>query len=328
MKVVITGGGGFLGSRLAQHLIAKQTLCGRSGVQEEIDSLVLFDLDHPRHFTEETDSRIERIYGDISNRETVVSLVDRDDVAVFHLASVVSAGGERDFDAAIRVNFDGGQNILEAARSRSALVRVVFASSFAVFGGDLSQPVSDYSKQLPQTTYGVTKAIGELMIDEYSRKGFIDGRSARLPNIIIRPGQPNAAASSFLSGVFREPLQGNPCYLPVSRDVVMPLLGYRNCVDGLIALHELDAAELGSNRAVNLPNRSYSVTEMIKVLESLAEQLNRDLGPIIDRPDKEVEKIVSTWAPLMDAGRALQLGLPQDPSLQQVVYDFIEDYLD
>lgn len=326
MKVVITGGGGFLGSMLAQHLIIKRALSDGNRNQEEIDSLVLFDSNRPQYLSAENDIKVEWVQGDISDRDTVASLIDRDDIGIFHLASIVSAGGERDFDLAIRVNLEGGLNVLEAARRRKANVRIVFASSFAVFGGELTDPVTDHTKHLPQTTYGVTKAVGELMIDEYSRKGYLDGRTARLPNIIIRPGKPNAAASSFLSGLFREPLQDKPCYLPVSRNLVMPLLGYRNCVDSLIRLFELDSTELGPNRALNLPNHSYSVAEMIKILEDVAQDMGRSLGPIVERPDPEVDKIVSTWAPVMNAERALRLGLPQDTGLRQVILDYIEDF--
>ena len=172
-------------------------------------------------------------------------LFDRPDLSVFHLASVVSGGGELDFDLAMRVNLDGNLHVLESARALGSKPRVVFASSIAVFGGKaMPKHVGDATKQVPQTTYGMTKAIGELLVNDYTRKGFIDGRSARLPTVIIRPGKPNKAASSFASGVFREPLNGVECVLPVGTDAVMPLAGYRTIVEGFVSCTRRTAPSL------------------------------------------------------------------------------------
>ncbi|MBE9552262.1 MAG: NAD-dependent epimerase/dehydratase family protein, partial [Proteobacteria bacterium] len=235
MKVVITGGAGFIGLNLARSIVKRGTLTGPSGQLEEVDSILLFDQVIPDSLPEGLDERAIMQAGDISDRDTVFGLVDRDDISVFHLASVVSGGGEKDFDLAMRVNLDGGRHVFEAARARKGLPRVVFASSVAVFGGRaMPKVVGDTTKQTPQTTYGMTKTIGELMVNDYTRKGFFDGRSVRLPTIFIRPGKPNAAASSFCSGVFREPLNGEECILPVKADVQMALLGYRNAVAGFI----------------------------------------------------------------------------------------------
>ncbi|MCH8139449.1 MAG: NAD-dependent epimerase/dehydratase family protein, partial [Proteobacteria bacterium] len=239
MKVVITGGAGFIGLNLARALIARGVLTGPSGAEEEINSIVLFDAVPAPALPPDPDGRITTVTGDITGRQAVAAVIDRDDISVFHLASVVSGGGELDFDLAMAVNLDGARHVLEACRARAGAVRVVFASSIAVFGGAvMPETVGDATKRTPQTTYGVTKAIGELMINDYSRKGFIDGRSARLPTIIIRPGKPNQAASSFASGLFREPLNGEASALPVDPATNMPVLGTRNCVKGLIALHE------------------------------------------------------------------------------------------
>ena len=206
MKVLITGGGGFIGVRLARALIDRGFLTGVAGDEEPIDEVRLFDsVDAPELFgKKERGIAIRHTIGDISDRETVRGLIDRDDISVFHLASVVSGGGEKDFDLAMRVNLDGGRYLLEELRALHGLQRIVFASSIAVFGGaGMPSCVGDTVKQTPQTTYGVTKAILELLINDYTRKGFLDGRSARLPTVIIRPGKPNLAASSFVSGVFR-----------------------------------------------------------------------------------------------------------------------------
>uniref|UniRef100_UPI0031E2261A NAD-dependent epimerase/dehydratase family protein n=1 Tax=Inquilinus sp. TaxID=1932117 RepID=UPI0031E2261A len=239
MKVVITGGLGFVGLNLARALLKRGTLTGISGQQEPIDAITLFDMAAPAERPDGLDDRVSIVTGDISDRATVFGLVDRDDISVFHLASILSGGGEKDFDLALKVNLDGGLNVFEAVRARKGgAQRLVAASSIAVFGGSvMPKTVTDATKQTSQTTYGVTKTICELLVNDYSRKGFFDGRSARLPTIFIRPGKPNSAASSFCSGVFREPLNGEECVLPVSR-AQLPMLGYRNCVASFIGLHE------------------------------------------------------------------------------------------
>lgn len=328
MKVVITGGTGFIGLNLARELIRKNALAGPSGSATPVDDIVLFDQVTPETRPDGLDDRVSIEAGDISDRATVNGLIDRDDISVFHLASVVSAGGEMDFDLAMRVNLDGGLNILEAARARAGTPRVVFASSVAVFGGDgMPEEVGDFTKQTPQTTYGMTKAIGEMLINDYTRKGFIDGRSVRLPTIFIRPGKPNLAASSFASGVFREPLNGETCYLPVGRDTKMALLGYRNAVRGFIQLHDMDGGLLGTDRAAVLPSKTYSVHEMIAALETVAQRNGLKLGDVVDAPEPDIQRIVAGWAMYTDTSRAERLGLPGDENLERVIQDYIDDFL-
>ena len=327
MKVVITGGMGFIGQRLARALLARGGLTGPSGELEAIDQILLFDQAVPDAKPGDFDERVALQAGDISDRDTVSGLIDRDDIAVFHLASVVSGGGEKDFDLAMRVNLDGGRHILEALRARAGLPRLVFASSIAVFGGAaMPETVGDATKQTPQTSYGITKAICELLINDYTRKGFLDGRSARLPTVIIRPGKPNAAASSFVSGVFREPLNGEDFTLPVKPETVMPLLGYRAIVEGIIRLHEVPGDSLGDDRAVSLPSLTVSVQDMIDALHRVA--TNRKLGAISVAPDPFIETICAGWPQDAYYQRALDLGLPREESLDEIVAYYIADYLD
>ena len=327
MKVVITGGTGFIGRMLARSILARGSLTGPSGAQEEVDAITLFDAVEPPAPLEGLDGRAKVVIGDIADKDLVFGLLDRDDVSVFHLASVVSGGGEKDFDLAIRVNLMGGLNVLEAARARAGAPRLVFASSLAVFGGSaMPAVVGDTTKQTPQTTYGVTKSIGELLINDYTRKGFIDGRAARLPTIVIRPGRPNLAASSFASGVFREPLNGEPCALPVKLDTVMPVLGYRSAVAGFIALHEAAPEVLGDDRTVNFPSLSVTVEEMIAALRRVAG--NRHLGEITHQPDAAIAAIVATWPVATEFARAGALGLPIEDGLDDIVRAYIEDFLD
>jgi nucleoside-diphosphate-sugar epimerase len=326
VKVVITGGTGFVGLTLARRLLALGKLTGPSGKAEAIDEMVLFDVVTPTARPAGLDDRVKIVAGQIAERDQVAALIDRDDVSVFHLASVVSGEGEQDFDLAMRVNLDGTRHLLEACRARGSRPRLVFTSSIAVFGGDGMPPkVGDAVKQTPQTTYGMTKAIGELLINDYSRKGFLDGRSARLPTVIVRPGKPNKAASSFASGVFREPLNGVDCILPVGEQVVMPVLGYRATVENLIRLHELDGTRLGTDRAVSLPSLDVTVAEMIASLKRVAG--NRHLGEIRVERDPFIEKIVAGWPVGAEAARARKLGLVTDDGLDAIVRGYIEDFL-
>ncbi len=327
MKVVITGGAGFIGQRLARRLLDIGEITAPSGGKAAIDEMLLFDQAVPDPIPPALAEEARFVAGDISDRDTVSGLIDRDDIAVFHLASVVSGGGEQDFDLAMRVNLDGNLHVLEALRARGSVPRLVFASSIAVFGGAaMPESVGDTTKQTPQTTYGMTKSVGELLINDYTRKGFLDGRAARLPTVIIRPGKPNLAASSFVSGVFREPLNGVDMALPVKPEAVMPLLGYRAIVDGIIALHELPGEKLGGDRAVSLPALTVTVAEMIEALHRVAG--DRPLGKITVEPDPFIEEIVKTWPLDTYYDRALALGLPRESSLDEIVAYYIEDYLE
>ena len=332
MKVVITGGFGFLGQRLARALLERGALTGPSGEAEKIDEILLFDMAVPDSMPAGLeDERVAMAAGDISDKATVTGLVDRDDISVFHLASIVSAGGEKDFDLALRVNLEGNLHVLEALRALQGLPRLVFTSSIAVFGGEAmtatgGDGVSDMTKQTPRTTYGVTKSIGELLINDYSRKGFLDGRTARLPTVIIRPGKPNAAASSFLSGVFREPLNGIDMALPVRPETQTPVLGYRAIIEGLVHLHELPGTALGHDRAAALPALNVTVEEMIAALQRVAG--DRLLGEISVVPDPAIEAIVGSWPKAFDNTRAQALGFPAERSLDEIVAYYIADYLD
>lgn len=325
MKIVITGGGGFLGSMLSAALLRRGELTGPSGRAKSIERILLLDAVFP---IAADDWRVTQMACDISDRDAVFDAVGSDpDVAIFHLASMVSGECELRFDDALRVNLDGGRNVFEAARAAAGCPRVVFASSIACFGGDeMPESFSDFSRQLPQTTYGMTKAIGELMINDYSRKGFFDGRSARLPTVIIRPGTPNAAASSWASGMFREPLAGQDCLLPVHRDQRHPMTGYRTVIDSLVAMHEVPAERLGSDRGVGLPAHQVTPRLAESVLREVAAERGIEIGDIVDAFDARIQAIVDGWATAIDASRAIAIGLPRPPDLKQIVEEYLDDF--
>ena len=333
MKVVITGGGGFLGSQLAKRLLERGSLTGPSGSPEPIDSIVLFDA----HFAPSVEAMatvegravdLTLVKADMGDRDAVFSAIDRDDLAVFHLASMVSGECEQRFDDAIRANLDGGRHLLEALRQLEDLPRIVFASSVATYGGpDMPDRVGDLTKRTPQTTYGMTKAIIELMISDYSRKGFLEGRSARLPTVIIRPGRPNAAASSWASGMCREPLNGEPCYLPVHRDQCHPVIGYRDVIESFIALHEADPSVLEPDRAYVLPSHRITVAEGLTVMEQVAAEFGIHPGLVVDDPNPVIQGIVDTWPTATDGSRALKIGVPQPKPLAEIVRDYLRDFV-
>lgn len=327
MKVLITGGGGFLGNQLARKLMARGTLTGPSGAQEPIDAITLFDAQFSDASRQGMIGDVTLLDRDIADREAVFDAIDRDDIAVFHLASMVSGECELHFDDAMRVNLDGGRNVFEACRARSGKPRVIFASSVASFGGAvMPEVVSDATKRTPQTTYGMTKVIGELMINDYSRKGFLDGRSARLPTIIIRPGRPNTAASSWASGMFREPLRGETCELPVGLDQGHPVLGYRDVIDAFIALHEAPESALGDDRAFGLPSHRITPASARAVLEEVARERGLDLGPLVLAPDARIQGIVNTWPTATDGSRAVGIGCQAPQPLRVMIEEYLEDF--
>ncbi|MBE7496592.1 MAG: NAD-dependent epimerase/dehydratase family protein [Verrucomicrobiaceae bacterium] len=320
MKIIITGGGGFLGHQLAQKILHQGVLCGRP-----VEKIVLLDAAFHRDIA---DSRVQTLKGDISDRETVVSAVGGDADVIFHLASMVSGECEERYDDALRVNLDGGRHVFEAARAAAGRPRVVFASSVACYGGmDMAQMMSDSTKQLPQTTYGMTKAMCEMLVNDHTRKGHFDGRSVRLPTVIIRPGRPNAAASSWASGMFREPLNGEPCLLPIRRDQPHPMTGYRTVIESFIAFAEVEEAKLGKDRAYVLP--AHRVTPQIaeKVVAEVAAEKGITTGPIVDAFDARIQGIVDNWPQQVEGSRAVEIGIPRPPELKTIVEQYVTDFL-
>jgi nucleoside-diphosphate-sugar epimerase len=318
MRIVITGGCGFLGRRLALRLLDKGSALG------SVDELVLFD-NAPSALPLPDDKRVRTVTGDIADRDTVRALIAPGTDAVFHLAAIVSGQAEADPDLGYRVNLDGTRAVLDACRALGSAPKLIFASSLAVYGGALPPAVGDDTALTPQSSYGAQKAIGELLVNDYSRKGFVDGRALRLPTVVVRPGLPNRAASTFASSMIREPLTGKDAICPVSPDTVMALASPRRVVASLAHALDLPGEALGANRVLQLPGYSVSVGEMAEALRRAGGTVAYDR--LSWRPDATIQAIVGSWPRELHAPRAEALGFQPDSGIDEAVRFFIEDDL-
>jgi len=319
MKVLITGGGGFIGYRLARRLLERGTLAGADGRQVPITQIRLLDAAFPAN----PDPRLACVTGDLSAPGLIGEVIDRDTAAVFHLAAVVSAGAEADFDLGYRVNLDGTRMLLEACRRLAQPVRLVFASSVAAFGGDLPAELDDSTTPNPQTSYGTQKVIGEYLVTDYTRKGYLDGRSLRLPTIVVRPGKPNLAASSFASSIFREPLNGVVTDCPVPESTGIWLLSPRKVVEAFIHAHDLASTAWGVNRVLNLPGITVTVREGVAALARVAG--SAAAGRVRFKVDERINRIVQGWPVRFTTPRALALGFAADADVETVIRDYVTD---
>jgi D-erythronate 2-dehydrogenase len=318
MRIVITGGCGFLGRRLAIRLLDQGSALGR------VDQLVLFDNAAPV-LPLPADGRLNLVTGDIADREAVTRLIAPGTDAVYHLAAVVSAEAETDTALGHRVNIDGTRAVLDACGALGTCPRVLFTSSIAVYGGELPSAVGDDTPLRPQNSYGVTKAIGELLVNDYTRKGYIDGRALRLPTVVVRPGRPNRAATTFASSIIREPLCGQDAVCPVAPETVMSLASPRRIVDGLAHALAIPGEALGWNRSLQLPGFSVSVGEMAAAVRRAGGEAA--YARIHWQPDPLVQAIVGGVAPSVTTPRAEALGFACDRDIDEVVQNFIEDDL-
>lgn len=318
MKIIVTGGAGFLGSLIIQELLARQD---SNKAPLEFSEILSLDL-APSQIKDE---RVRSLTGDLSNTQFVHQAVTRDTVAIYHLAAVLSGGSAENFDLAYSVNVEGTRNLLDAARTLPAAPRFIFTSSLAVFGGNIPQVVDPQFATQPDSTYGAFKAIGELMVNEYSRMGFIDARITRLPTISVRPGVPNSAASSFASGMIREPLNALRSVCPVPLETALWLSSPRVVVKNLLHALELSPELLGNWRAIDLPGITVTAGHMLGSLAEVAGEQTRSLVEL--EPDQRVMDIVCSWPGSFDVEQALALGFERDTSFSQMVRQYRDDYM-
>jgi nucleoside-diphosphate-sugar epimerase len=323
MKIAIIGAAGMVGRKLTERLVADGALGGQA-----LTSLLLADVvaaGQPAQFAGETVIQT----GDLSARSEVDLLVAARPDVIFHLAAIVSGEAEQDFDKGYRINMDGMRHLLEAIRAAGAIdgykPRLVFTSSIAVFGAPFPDIIPEDYFHTPLTSYGTQKEICELLLSDYSRKGFVDGVGIRLPTICVRPGTPNKAASGFFSGIIREPLAGKEAILPVPDTVRHWHASPRSAVGFLIHAASLDTARLGPRRNLTMPGVSATVAEQIEALRSVAGE--KAVALIRREPDETIMRIVAGWPTRFDASRAEGLGFVADKSFEDIIRVHMEDEL-
>jgi len=320
MRIVITGGAGFLGTRLARALLARGELTDARGATRPLSEIVMLDVVAP---PAAEDSRLTAVTGDLADPAVIARAITPDTASIFHLAAVVSGQAEAEFDVGMRVNLDATRALLERCRKLGAPPKFVFTSSLAVFGGALPDPVPDDAPLTPQSSYGTQKAIGEYLVYDMTRKGFLDGRSLRLPTITVRPGKPNKAASSFASGIIREPLAGVDAPCPVAPTTRMWVQSPRAVIENLIVGHEATPAQFAHTRSVNVPGIAVAVGDMVAALrtvagDAVADRVKWQFDPAIDR-------IVSTWPANFAPRLGAALGMRADRDFESIVRAYLAD---
>lgn len=312
MNIIITGGQGFLGQRLAKTLLSQDKI--------KIEELVLIDVIKP--IAPNNDPRVRCIEMDLRNPESLDAIITKNTDAIFHLAAIVSSHAEQDPDLGYEINFLATRNLLEVCRRIKPSIRFIFSSSLAVFGGELPDVIQNATAVTPQSTYGTQKAMSELLINDYSRKGFVDGLVVRLPTICIRPGKPNKAASSFVSSIIREPLHGENAICPVSEDLLLWLSSPNTIVENFIHALTLPSLPPRSWHVINLPGFMVSVKQMLADLAHIkGEEI---LEKITFEFDENINNIVASWPVEINCAQAQALGFKADADFASVIKQFIQ----
>jgi nucleoside-diphosphate-sugar epimerase len=320
MHILITGAAGMIGRKLTGRLAKDSSLSGKP-----IDKLTLIDVvtpPTPQSFSEKVDA----VTGDLPETDVAAKAVAGRPDVIFHLAGVVSGEAETDFEKGYRVNLDGTRALLEAARLAGGYrPRFIFTSSIAVFGAPFPEAIPDDFHLTPLTSYGTQKAMSELLLADYTRRGFLDGVGIRLPTIVVRPGKPNKAASGFFSGIIREPLAGQEALLPVADSVMHWHASPRSAVGFLIHAADLSRSDLGDRINLTMPGVCCTVGEQIAALKRVAG--DKVASRIRRAPDELVERIVAGWPRRFDARRALSLGFKVEATFDDIIRAHIEDEL-
>jgi len=316
MRVLITGGGGFLGQRLAKALIARGALTGQGGDRQEITSICLADIAEAG-LPQANGIAVEARQGDLADPAFVEALASEGFDSIFHLASYLTLHAEKDPAHAFAVNVEALRRLMEGAAN---CPRLVFTSSIAIHGGDLPTEVGDDLNPVPTTTYGTHKAVNELLIADYSRHGRIDGRCLRLPIVLIRPGAPQPAVSDRVAGIAREPMNGVDTAAPLPEDMKLPVVSAGKVAEALIRLHDLPSADLPPKRALNLPALTVTPGEIAAAVARMG-----GTGRITFAPEPEMERIVAGWPRHFISPAAGRLGIAPDPDFDAIIRDYLDN---
>ncbi len=319
MKILVLGAAGMVGRKLTERLARDGELGGKP-----ISEMTLYDVVEPTP-PKETPFSVRCETGDLPAAGETDRLVAGKPDVIFHLAAIVSGEAELDFEKGDRINLDGTRNLYESIRKAGNAPRVVFTSSIAVYGAPFPDAIPDDFHLTPLTSYGMQKAIGELLLSDYTRKGFFDGVAIRLPTICVRPGKPNKAASGFFSNIIREPLVGEPAVLPVADDVRHWHASPRSAVGFLIHAATIDGEAIGPRRAIAMPGVSVTVGEQIEALRRAAG--DKAVALIRREPDDLILSVVAGWPRNFEPRRALDLGFRTDASFDDIIQVHIEDEL-
>jgi nucleoside-diphosphate-sugar epimerase len=309
--ILITGAGGFIGQEIIAPLLNSSPSI----------HLTITDISEPPVPTQHS-QRITSLAADLTNPSVVEKLITSQPFqAVYLFHGLMSGGSEANLDLGLKVNVDSVRYVLDALRNKLPGVKVVFSSSCAVYGPEEGY-VTEKTLPQPRSSYGAEKLIAELLVNDFSRRGLIDGRIVRLPTVVVRPGKPSAAASSFASGIVRESLQGIPNILPVPKDISMWICSPATVIKNLIKIKDIPAEKFGESRIVNLPGITVSVQDILDAVEKVGGK--EATGYVKEEQDEALYKIVKSWPPWFDASRAKGLGLDEDGELVDAVKAFQE----
>ncbi len=319
MHILITGANGFLGSMLARKILSDQHIT-LDGKQHTVTSITLADKDAPSIAVEDTDIAVEKLQMNLCDKQMVQAAWGREFDAIFHLAAVVSGQAEQEFELGYQVNMDATRNLLEAARTQNKKAIFFMTSSVAVFGRNLPEEMPDIFPALPLSSYGAQKAIAEILVMDYARKGFCDGRILRLPTICIRPGKPNAAASSFVSSIMREPLAGEEAICPVPPQSRLWIMSPDVAIQSMLHLVSLKEADIAEQRVIHPVGLTVTVQQMFDALQAVE---GEEIMKYIRFEDNQaIKDIVLSWPGAFQSTYAKNLGFPKDAHMEEIINQY------